>query len=168
MENLFNIFGHTKIWVNGELKVDQHNAINDGMKDYLRKRMNENTTYKGFTQNLFNYPTQTSGNDGNSERGIIVGAQADFTQSATSAQKAAAIVLTQTTNISDQATNNHAVKLKGTFTATNPKTYDFAQIVVDWVDGDYDSSEFYATNSFQSITLAASDVLTIEWEIYIQ
>ena len=165
-----NIYGHTKVWKNGVLEVDQHNAILNDMRNYLRNRMETNTGYKGFTELLFNQPTQVSGgSEGANERGIVISSQAILgDQGLNNAQYAAGCVLTQTTNISNQASNNNAVKLKGTFTANAAGSYDVAEIVADWNELDYSQTLLFASNSFQTITLASGDVLTVEWEIYIQ
>ncbi len=191
----FQLRGHTRIWKNDELVFDKDNAIvnggtsltttPDGLKAYLAQCLyggasivNPPSSPVAIQDRAINTFFETS-NDGGvnyqidndstinagfvSKDGIIIGA-VDGPSSDVFVMVTTAITKTQ----------SYGRKWKGTFTATGARQFSAAALGHGLVtDGTVPSnlSDFfgtpYAQQSFTTITLASSDTLTIEWEVYI-
>jgi hypothetical protein len=172
------LYGHTKIYRNDELVVDKRNAIfggsgttsPTGLKAYLAQVLSANVDRALANAKLFttgDVNILTGANPQLTNHGIMVMADANDYGNNT------APVLTMLTYgpsssapNAQVAANTYGRKFKGVLTATAPRQIGYAVLGHDAkVIGDFGT--LFATQSFQTITLAVGDTLTIEWEVYI-
>lgn len=168
------LYGHTKIWKNDELILDKKNAITNTLREYLKNRMDsaQDTEAVDGNNNSTRFTTgDLAGNDAGiqSRHGIIVGpGKVAFTPEDPNTYRSMV-----TTNIDDEASNTNGRKWRGFLTAGGPRTFRGASLVFEW---DWNSgnplgvssdTKRYAVQTFQQVTLAQNDTLTIEWEVFV-
>jgi hypothetical protein len=194
LKETFELRGHTKIWKNDELVFDKHNAIvsgdggvgtPNGLKEYLADVMNASLNRAiddrfaasndgGVNYNVLEKNPPAAGFS--TKDGIII-STFDTVNASYGTNTAFAMITTELT-----ATQTFGKKWRGVFTATGAVSASNAVIghslkadtrfaTLDNIQGnvllEYLFTTAYAKQSFTGITLASSDTLTIEWEIYI-
>ena len=164
------VYGHTKIMINDDVILDKTNAIvggsgtssPTGLKAYFAESMS--TPVDRALNDLFgtgdvNIVGVASGTP-LTEDGIAVAADlGDFGNNT-------APVRTMETTVLTPASNTYGRKWRGVLTAGQARQFGAAKIGHSAVNtGDFTTG--YATQQFQTQTLASGDTLTIEWEIFI-
>lgn len=152
----FSLVGKTKIYKNGVLVEEKPNTISNDLKEYLANSLNSSVgTYVG-SNSLFSN-AQSGSTPPASGDGIVL--REGFTSPT--------FYAAETEDISSEATSTYGKRWKGTMIANAGLSVSIAIIGVNWSTVDDDFTTKFATQNFQSVTLAANDTLTIEWEIAI-
>lgn len=165
------LYGHTKIWKNDELIFDKRNQITDTLRQYLKDRMDSDQATEAVDgdDDITRFEDGDIVGDDNSiqgRAGIIV----TDTVVAGSADRFRTLATTQ---INSDASNTYGRKWRGFLQAGGPRTFNEANLVFNW---DWDNNapfgstantKRYARQTFSRVTLAQSDTLTIEWEVYV-
>lgn len=174
MKEQFDIFGYTKIFKNDALVWEGRNAINPALRAYLADSISNSTRDNAGVQgaNLF----------GVGDRGLTATTSAlqpkhGIIVAPTIGTAKANYYAMQTSEISGEASNTYGAKWRGTITAGEngkniPAPITLAAAIIGNTLSSSTSVPFftvpYAIQSFQGVTLAQNDSLTIEWEIFIQ
>lgn len=164
----FTLRGHTRIWKNDELVFDKDNAIiagtgttsPTGLKAYLAQALG--ATVDRALNDLMGTGDSNlvSSTAMETKDGILVMAESGDYGNST-----APVYSMVTTSIT--ATQTFGRKWRGVLTAAGAR--EFGHAVLGWAaqspEGSFQTG--FAEQSFTTITLATSDTLTIEWEVYI-
>lgn len=160
MDNKYTLKGRTKIYVNDVLVEDKTNTILVDLKSYLASCLNSAGGSHVGSGSLFSN-AQSGSTPPLAGDGIAVAPPTG--PGATSTIDFSDGLAMETTDITGQITNEYAARWKGTMTANSAITLARALIGSDWDTQDFTTN--FASQSFQSVTLAQDDTLTIEWEI---
>jgi hypothetical protein len=152
--------GHTRIWKNDELVFDEDNAIVGGTGTSAP------TGLKAYLAQSLNATVDRAIND------LMGTGDSDLTSSATMESKDGILVMAEA---GDYGNGTNPVYSTNTTTLTATQTYGrkwrgvigYAVIGHDSRSPEGDFNTPFANQTFQTITLASGDSLTIDWEIYI-
>jgi hypothetical protein len=167
-DSIGQLRGHTRIWKNDELIFDHDNAIiagtgttsPTGLKAYLAQALGA-TVDRAINDLMATGDSNlVSATAMETKDGILVMAEAADYGNAT-----APVYSMVTTSIT--ATNTFGRKWRGVLTAAAAREFGYAVLGHSAQSPEGNFVTGFAEQTFSTITLATSDSLTIEWEIYI-
>ena len=164
----FTLRGHTRIWKNDELVFDKDNAIiagtgtssPTGLKAYLAQALG--ATVDAAINDLMGTGDSdlTASTAMETKDGILVMAESGDYGNATAPVRSMV-----TTSIT--ATQTFGRKWRGVLTAAAAREFGYAVLGFNARSPEGDFTTGFAEQTFTTVTLATSDTLTIEWEVYI-
>lgn len=181
MKTQFDIFGYTKIFKNKDLVWEGPNAIQPFLRAYLADSISDSGQALKAIQgaNLFSGGQPGSGDRGKAANDVSLNNRHGIIVSSTIGTSKSNYFAMHTTEISTEAANTYGAKWRGTITAGEsgkaiPAPITLAAAIIGFNVGNSSSTQVpffevaYALQNFQAVTLAETDSLTIEWEIFIQ
>jgi len=169
IKETFQLRGHTRIWKNDELIFDKHNAIipgtgttsPTGLKAYLAQALGAPVDRAiNDLMGTGDSDLTSSGNPMATKDGILVmGNSGDYGNATTPVRSMLTTSITPT--------QTFGRKWRGVLTAAGPREFGYAVLGHSARSPEGDFTTAFANQSFTTITLATSDTLTIEWEVYI-
>ena len=164
----FALRGHTRIFKNDELVFEKDNAIiagtgttsPTGLKAYLAQALNA-TIDKSINDLMGTGDSDlVSATTVETKDGILV--MAEFNDYGNATTPVYSMVTTAIT-----ATQTFGRKWRGVLTAAGAREFGYAVLGHNARSPEGDFETGFAEQTFTTITLATSDVLTIEWEVYL-